>query len=452
MRRVLIAIAVCALIATRAQDAFAQCSITMLDVGGATMLCAGNGDAWQWTGPGGFSGTDMCVTVTLQGTYTLRVFDAASGTWGDPCSQLVGDPPTGPSCSIDGVDSVCAGSSAHWCAPVGNYQYAWSGPSGFGATSQCVDVSAAGTYSLRLTDMSNGATGDACTLTLRVVDCSAPHTTDVCPRTARWWTWGCSDHNAPLSSDAFARVAAGVDQRSALWDYNGSASGLCDLLERRHHGGEMSATRRQFAAVLANLTAAALGIVDDNGQTIGIDPNHGLDGMRGYAPGMTVGQWAAATEQALLSLSASNGHERRSKEGLERIRKEARKINAGARSGACFGQSGSMADDDDDDLSGEPDTPSAGFTAGGSTGSSGPFSGPTRMRWTLDRASQVELAIVDVSGRRVRHLVSGMFAAGAQEFTWDGRDDDGRAVRAGAYFVAGTIGGQRTSQRLFLLH
>ena len=67
MRRVLIAIAVFALIATRAQDAFAQCSITMLDVGGATMLCAGNGDAWQWTGPGGFSGTDMCVSVTVQG-------------------------------------------------------------------------------------------------------------------------------------------------------------------------------------------------------------------------------------------------------------------------------------------------------------------------------------------------------------------------------------------------
>ena len=168
MRRVLIAIAVCTLIATRTQDAFGQCSITMLDVGGSTMLCAGNGDGWLWSGPGGFTSTDMCVTVTAPGTYTLSVFDAASGTWGDPCSQLVGDPPTGPSCSIDGVDSVCAGSSAHWCAPVGNYQYAWSGPSGFGATSQCVDVSAAGTYSLRLTDMSNGATGDACTLTLPV--------------------------------------------------------------------------------------------------------------------------------------------------------------------------------------------------------------------------------------------------------------------------------------------
>jgi flagellar hook assembly protein FlgD len=74
------------------------------------------------------------------------------------------------------------------------------------------------------------------------------------------------------------------------------------------------------------------------------------------------------------------------------------------------------------------------------------------MRWTLLRESPVELAIVDVSGRRVRHLVSGVFSAGTHEFAWDGRDDDGRTLRAGAYFMAGTIDGERTSQRLFLLH
>ena len=74
------------------------------------------------------------------------------------------------------------------------------------------------------------------------------------------------------------------------------------------------------------------------------------------------------------------------------------------------------------------------------------------MRWTLERPAQVELAIVDVTGRRVRHLVSGVFSVGTHEFAWDGRDDDGRTVRAGAYFMAGTIGGEHTSQRLILLH
>jgi hypothetical protein len=449
MRRVLIAIAAFALLAAQAQDALAQCSITMLDMNGTAMLCAGAGDAWQWSGPNGFTATDMCVTVSLPGTYTLRVFDAASSTWSEPCSQLFGTPPAGPSCSISGPDSVCAGSTAQLCGPTGTFAYAWSGPGGFTATTACVDVSAAGTYTLRLADPANGTTGDPCTLALRVVDCSPPHTTDVCPRTARWWAWGCARRGAPLSADAFASVAAGVDQRSALWDFGGRSDGLCALLERARHGTEMSAAQRQYAAVLANLTAAALGIKDGNGQTLGIDPNHVVTGIRGVPAGTTVGAWAAATEQSLLGLVASKGHEHTSRETCDRIRHEARQINAGARSGACFGQS--AMEDDDDDLSGEPDSHDASFTAGGAAGG-GPFSGPSRMRWTLLRESAVELAIVDVSGRRVRHLVSGQFSAGTHEFAWDGRDDDGRAVRAGAYFMAGTIGGERTSQRLVLLH
>ena len=451
MRRVLIAVAVCALIATRAQEAFAQCSITMIDMNGSAMLCAGAGDAWEWSGPGGFSGTDMCVTVSTPGTYTLRVFDAASSTWSEPCSQLYGTPPAGPSCSITGADSVCAGSSTRWCGPTGNYLYAWSGPGGFGATTACVDVNAAGTYTLALTDASNGAAGEPCSLTLRVLDCSPPHETDVCPRNARWWTWGCAKHHAPIGPDAFAQVAAGVDQRSAVWDYNGSADGLCGLLQRSRRGEDLRATKRQYAAVLANLTAAALGITDANGQTIGIDPNHVMSGVRGLAPGTTVGAWAAATEQTLLGLTSSRGHGRRDRETCERIRREAKAINGGARSGACYGQMSGMSADDDDDFDGETDSQAAGFSAGGATGS-GPFSGPSRMRWTLARASQVELSIVDVTGRRVRHLVSGMFAAGSHEWSWDGRDDDGRVMRSGAYFCAGTIDGARTSQRLFLLH
>ena len=449
MRRVLIAIAVCALIATRTQDAFGQCSITTIDIGGSTMLCAGSGDGWEWTGPNGFTGTDMCVTVTTPGTYSLRVFDAASGTWSEPCTQLVGNPPTGPSCSIAGADSVCAGSSVRWCGPTGDYRYAWTGPGGFGATTSCVDVSAAGTYTLTLTDMANGAAGEPCALTLRVIDCSAPHESDVCPRTARWWTWGCSKHHAPIAPDAFARVAAGVDQRSALWDFGGSADGLCSLLERKRHNTELTAAKRQYAAVLANLTAAGLGIADANGQTIGIDPNHVVD-CRGVPAGTTVGQWASAAEQTLLGLNSTTGRSRHDRDACDRLRKQAKEINAGARSGACFGQMSGMSDDDDEG-SGEPDSPSASFTTGGSAGS-GPFSGPSRLRWTLLRTSQVDLAIVDVTGRRIRHLVSGVFAAGTHEFAWDGRDDDGRAVRAGAYFMAGTIGGERASQRLFLLH
>ena len=96
----------------------------------------------------------VCIGTSMRSTSPIT---ASTGTWSDPCTQQVGTPPTGPSCSISGVDSVCAGSSVHLCGPTGSYAYAWTGPGGFGATTSCVDVSAAGTYSLRVTDMSNGA-------------------------------------------------------------------------------------------------------------------------------------------------------------------------------------------------------------------------------------------------------------------------------------------------------
>ena len=449
MRRVLIAITAFLLIATRAQEALGQCNISTLDINGTPMLCADSGDAWEWAGPGGFTSTDMCVTASAPGTYTLRVYDSASGQWSAPCSQTVGSPPPGPSCSIAGVDSVCAGSNVPWCGPAGNYDYAWSGPGGFTASAVCVDVSAAGTYSLTLTDRASGAAGDACTLTLRLVDCAPQRNLDVCPRTARWWSFNCASSSAPLDAESFASVAASVDQRSALWSYGGQSNGLCTLLARTRHNSEMAKAQRQFAAVLANLAAAAQGALDQDGHPIGLQPGMMLDDVHGVDDGTTLASWVASAEQTLLTLSAGSDHSRKAKETLRRVRHQARDINKGSRSDACRRELSAALDDDDDELG---SASAANATLEGGAEGSHPLSGGSRMSWTLERSGHVELSIMDVTGRRMRHLVSGMFSAGTHVFTWDGRDDDGRAVRAGVYFVAGTIDGQRTSQRLFVLH
>jgi flagellar hook assembly protein FlgD len=63
----------------------------------------------------------------------------------------------------------------------------------------------------------------------------------------------------------------------------------------------------------------------------------------------------------------------------------------------------------------------------------------------------VQLDVVDLSGRRVRHLANGRFAPGTHEFSWDGRDDSGRSMGPGAYFIAGSVGEARVAQRLILL-
>ncbi|MFN0150150.1 MAG: FlgD immunoglobulin-like domain containing protein [bacterium] len=50
-----------------------------------------------------------------------------------------------------------------------------------------------------------------------------------------------------------------------------------------------------------------------------------------------------------------------------------------------------------------------------------------------DRA--IELAVFDVSGRRVRSVASGRFQVGVQTAEWDGRDESGVSVAAGTYFA-----------------
>ena len=65
------------------------------------------------------------------------------------------------------------------------------------------------------------------------------------------------------------------------------------------------------------------------------------------------------------------------------------------------------------------------------------------LRFTLARGGPARLELFDAGGRRVRTLLAGDLAAGDHEATWDGRDDRGRAVAAGAYVarLAGAGGG-----------
>lgn len=64
---------------------------------------------------------------------------------------------------------------------------------------------------------------------------------------------------------------------------------------------------------------------------------------------------------------------------------------------------------------------------------------------------RIEAMIYDASGRRVRALVSGRFEAGVHDVPWDGRDEAGRRVAAGVYFVkVATRQGSMTSRLVML--
>jgi len=62
-------------------------------------------------------------------------------------------------------------------------------------------------------------------------------------------------------------------------------------------------------------------------------------------------------------------------------------------------------------------------------------SGFASIEFGLPHASRVTLEIYDITGRVVRHLAERVFPAGTHTSRWDERDDAGRPVARGVYFL-----------------
>jgi hypothetical protein len=61
------------------------------------------------------------------------------------------------------------------------------------------------------------------------------------------------------------------------------------------------------------------------------------------------------------------------------------------------------------------------------------------------------VAVYDLSGRHVATLHEGSVAEARGSLVWDGRDDSGRRVASGVYFVRATRGGEEVSRKLAVL-
>jgi hypothetical protein len=64
-----------------------------------------------------------------------------------------------------------------------------------------------------------------------------------------------------------------------------------------------------------------------------------------------------------------------------------------------------------------------------------PFTAGTTIAFSLAHGGPVDLAIYTVTGRRVTTLLRGTHDPGLYQLAWDGRDDAGRAMGAGVYYV-----------------
>lgn len=83
-----------------------------------------------------------------------------------------------------------------------------------------------------------------------------------------------------------------------------------------------------------------------------------------------------------------------------------------------------------------------------------PFVHQTRIAYSVPDAARgagVLLAVYDAAGRLVRTLAVGETPPGYRVAAWNGENESGEAVPAGAYFCRLTIGGESVTRSLLLV-
>ena len=126
---------------------------------------------YSWSGPGGFTSSQQCITVGVDGIYTVTVTDTpgCSGTGSGELNVL-------PALVVNVGDKVtCEGVPVQLCAVLPTPRpepvtYTWTGPGGFHGTGPCINVSTPGVYTVVVTD-GEGCTGtDSATITVETPD------------------------------------------------------------------------------------------------------------------------------------------------------------------------------------------------------------------------------------------------------------------------------------------
>jgi len=97
---------------------------------------------------------------------------------------------------------------------------------------------------------------------------------------------------------------------------------------------------------------------------------------------------------------------------------------------------------------GAPTAVSPATEAGSLTAGPSPFSSRVSIAFALAHAGPVRVAIYDTEGRELRRLHDGAAVAGSTRLEWDGRDDRGRPLAAGLYFVRLDLAGTTRSARV----
>jgi hypothetical protein len=80
-----------------------------------------------------------------------------------------------------------------------------------------------------------------------------------------------------------------------------------------------------------------------------------------------------------------------------------------------------------------------------------PFNAQSTITYALPQEAEVRLVIYDVLGRQVRQLVDETQPPGYKKMIWDGRDNRGRELGSGVYFIHLVVGQQRLIRKIMLM-
>jgi len=80
-----------------------------------------------------------------------------------------------------------------------------------------------------------------------------------------------------------------------------------------------------------------------------------------------------------------------------------------------------------------------------------PFNPATSIVFALPQASNVDLAVFDLRGRRIVTLVHDLVTAGRHEIVWRGNDSAGRQVSSGVYFYRLQVGEEVFTRKMMLM-
>jgi len=96
--------------------------------------------------------------------------------------------------------------------------------------------------------------------------------------------------------------------------------------------------------------------------------------------------------------------------------------------------------------------PTSVLTWGLEPGRPSPFREVTELEYAVAERAAVRLSVYDLAGRRVRVLVDGVLEPDRYRATWDGRDDRGRRLASGIYFVRYEAGPAAITRRVIRLN